>query len=290
MKGIRGRRAFVGSLTSADEITATRGFLTKQQKKDARKRDTGDLSAAERTAIEAEAKQMPLAVQKEEAALLAITPSQRVFSVLQEEKVTGQVNGEAVFWSKLKGGVGGFLAETQVMLPFVHFALKLLAVRGLKDEKVKELETRGPARVLLNGAWVSSTSPSSWRAKFLSASPASWLAKVHLKAQAQHGLLNKMASLRRARLARENPWKSGTGAVEGEVAVKGGAVQRGFACPYCVREGRRLQHWRCVACFLSGADRRALGVFVFANTCVPYLLRVKSEAANAAVMREGRAW
>ena len=112
--------------------------------------------------------------------------------------------------------------HTKVPRPFdfnnevtVHFALKLLAVRGLKDEKVKELETRGPARVLLNGAWVSSTSPSSWRAKFLSASPASWLAKVHLKAQAQHGLLNKMASLRRARLARENPWKAGASAVEG---------------------------------------------------------------------------
>ena len=103
MKDIRGRRAFVGSLTSADEITATRGFLTKQQKKDARKRDTGELSAAERSAIEAESARTPLGVQSEETALLAITPSQRVFSVLVEEKITGQVNGEATFWSKIKG-------------------------------------------------------------------------------------------------------------------------------------------------------------------------------------------
>ena len=63
-----------------------------------------------------------------------------------------------------------------------------------------------------------------------------------------------------------------------------------FACPYCLREDKKLQHWGSVACFLDLKDRRALGVCVLMNTHVKSQLRMQSEAAKVAAAREGREW
>ena len=101
------------------------------------------------------------------------------------------------------------------------------------------------------GKWVA-LAPELWRCpKELPVLPA---------AQAQHGLLSAVGSLRRAFLARESPQKHGSKAVVGEVPVIGGSIQRGYACPYCLREERKLQHWGSVACFLDLKDHRAAGV------------------------------
>ena len=50
----------------------------------------------------------------------------------------------------------------------------------------------------------------------------------------RHGLLAAAKPLREAFLGREGPWKPGSGAIEGEVAIKGGRIRRGFACLYCM--------------------------------------------------------
>ena len=84
------------------------------------------------------------------------------------------------------------------------------------------------------GKWVA-LAPELWRGpKALPVLPA---------AQAQHGLLSAVGSLRRAFLARESSLKHGSKAVVGEVPVIGGSIKRGFAFPYCLREERKLQHW-----------------------------------------------
>ena len=93
-------------------------------------------------------------------------------------------------------------------------------------------------------------------------------------------------SLREGFLGRESPWKPGSGAVEGEVTIKGGRIQRGFACLYCMRNGRKLQHWGSVSCFLTPKEREAVHFF-FMNAHVGRLLRLKSAAIAAAANREG---
>jgi len=285
MKGIRGRRSFGGSFQAADKTTARRGATVKNEKKNARK--PSDPTPADWGASEAAARASPLAVQVEEMALLAIVPRQRIFAVVMEEKITGQVNSEAVFWSKIKGGVKGFLAEVRKVLPLVRGALGVLrGVQRLKDHAVGKVATRGPPQVLRldpqgKGKWVP-LAPELWGGpKTL---------KVHPAAQAQHGLLSVVGSLRRALLARESPLKHGSKAVVSEVPVVGGSIQRGFACPYCLREERKLQHWGSVACFLDLKDRRAVGVCVLMNTHAKSLLRMESWAAKTAAAREGREW
>ena len=285
MKGIRGRRSFAGSLVAADKETALRGATVKNEKKDSRK--TRDPTPANWDASEAATRAMPLAVQVEEAALLAIVQRQRIFAVVMEEKITGQVNGEAMFWAKIKGGVNAYLTEVRNLLPLVGGALmELRGVQRLADKPVLSVTTRGPPHVLQldpdgQGKWVA-LAPELWRGpKVLPVLPA---------AQAQHGLLSVVGSLRRAFLARESQLKHGSKAVVGEVPVIGGSIQRGFACPYCLREDRKLQHWGSVACFLDLKDRRAVGVCVLMNTHAKYQLRVKSGAAKTAAAREGREW
>lgn len=285
MEGIRGRRSFAGSLAAADKKTALRGARVKNEKMDARK--TSDPTPADWDASEAATRAMPLAVQVEEATLLAIVQRQRIFAVVMEEKITGQVNGEAMFWAKIKGGVKPYLAEVRKLLPLVGGALGALrGVQRLADKPVLSVTTRGPPHVLQldpegEGKWVA-LAPELWRGpKALPVLPA---------AQAQHGLLSVVGSLRRAFLARESPLKHGSKAVAGEVPVIGGSIQRGFACPYCLREERKLQHWGSVACFLDLKDRRAVGVCVLMNTHVEYQLRVQSGAAKTAAAREGRGW
>ena len=108
--------------------------------------------------------------------------------------------------------------------------------------------------------------------------------------EVKNGLFSVMKSLRSVFFSRESPWKDGGTPVEGEVTILGGAVQRGFACPFCIRNDRKLQHWGCVSCFLDISSRKAIGKFIFMNTFSKSLLRMKSLAVDAAATREGRAW
>jgi hypothetical protein len=281
MNGIGGRRTFIGALKAADKITAERGAAVKNAKKTARSR-ANDRTTAEWDDAQAVSTALPLSVQRDQASMLAITQRQRIFAVAMEEKILSQVNNEGTFWSKLKGGVDGVKREVKMLLPLVGSTLAKL-VDGtnrdrLANKPVTMVLSRGPFRVLRDSQWIIVPG---LRNKEL---------KVHANAQAQHGLLSVVASLRRAFFSRENPWKHGTGAVEGQVTVRGGAIQRGFSCPYCLRDGRKLQHWGCVACFLDERSRKAIGACVLMNTLTRSLLRQKSETAKTAAAREGCEW
>ena len=124
----------------------------------------------------------------------------------------------------------------------------------------------------------------SWSGK-LSPTPIHGPAPNRKVVQSQHGLISIIRSLCRAFFGRECNWKKCSGAVEGEVPVKGGAIQRGFVCPHCVRDDRNLQHWGSVSCFLTVRERKA-----FMNTFTRTLLRLNSAVAQAASKREGRVW
>ena len=155
----------------------------------------------------------------------------------------------------------------------------------LADKAVETVTTRGPYRIFQVGAWV----------EVSSAAPRQKVINVPAKLQSQHGLLSVVNSLRRFFFSRECPWKNGTGAVEGAVTIKGGSIQRGWACPYCLRDdgkgGKvRLQHWGCVACFLDAKSRKSIGVLSLMNTLATSTGRrssAKSEAAVTAASREG---
>ena len=223
-------------------------------------------------------------MQLAEANLLAITQSQRIFSVVMEEKIFGQINNEAVYLSKIKGGAQGLVAELQKVSPLISSILKIIRVGG-KSASAKSVTTvlarAVPSRILTpNEEWVDGPQPVR--------GPRSLT--VHVNAQGRHGLASKAKSFLQAFFARENPWKAGSGAVEGEVSVKGGAIQRGWACRYCLRDGRNLQHWGCVACFLDLESRKTLGILVLLNTNAANLIRQHSEAAKAASAREGQIW
>ena len=103
MKGIRGRRGFSGSFQAEDKKTALRGATVKNEKKDARK--SSEPTPVDRGASEAAARASPLAVQVEKMALLAIVQRHRIFAVVMEGSITGQVNTEAGFCSKIEDGV-----------------------------------------------------------------------------------------------------------------------------------------------------------------------------------------
>ena len=281
MKGIGGRKSFSGSLALADKVTAKRCADVKDEKKKARSKPN-DLTPAEREAALIEAFSTPLAVQKAHATILAITQGQRVFAVVMEEKISGQVNGEASFWSKTKGGTKGILSELRKVLPLIFTILvRTGGVKSLASKSVTIVRTNGPRKLLCDRQWVEDAGHQWCGPKVLN---------VHVNAQAQHGLVCKINSLVRFFFARENPWKPCSGAVEGEVPVNRGSIQRGSVCPYCHRDGRNLQHWGCVACFLGVKSRKILGVCILMNTFAPSLVRQRSEAAKVASTREGRTW
>lgn len=121
------------------------------------------------------------------------------------------------------------------------------------------------------------------------------LIPVHRDAQVVFGLLVTITSVRGAFLARESPWKPGTGVVVGEVSITNRkAIMRGHACDYCLRDPYfsskhppapplKLQHWGSVACFLDLVDRKALGVLLFMHTRT-----TRTHAFKVAAVRQGK--
>ena len=306
MKLISGRRNFIGALTAADQITANRASQVKASKKSARAK-SNEVTQAERDATQAAIFALPLTVQLDRAAVLAITQSQRLFAVAMEEQVAGQVNGSAVFWNKIKGGVHAFRRESVNLMPLIGFAMltHLPHVTRLENTKVTVVKTKGPKRVILlinetdskgkprrRYEWVPVAGERPSEAKVWVPEPPEKEPKRFDKYDydVQHGLLSTMKSLRNAFFSRESQWKHGGTPIEGEVTILGGSIQRGFACPYCKRDDRKLQHWGCVSCFLDGNSRKAVGQLILMNTCSKYLLRKHSEAAKTAATREGRTW
>ena len=297
MKGVSGRRSFIGSLTMADKMTAKRGAGVKEKNMETRARKAAPRSAEEWAARAAAARTEPLPVQRHQATMQATTPSQRIFAVVMEEKIFGQTDKAAVFWTKVTGGVNSFLAEVNMLLPLVGSVVATLKARApagapathlerIGNITVKTVTTRGPPLFLRS----TSDGKSEW-------APVSveWGGPKEIQVNAhQFGPLSVVSSWRRAFFARESPWKAGTGAVEGELPVKGRltkvAIRRGEACPYCIRDGRKLQHWGCVACFLDPESRRALGVLVLMNTHLKSLVRLGSKAAETAEARAGPEW
>ena len=281
------KRSCVGLHRDKDMDTAKRGAASKSAKRDARRalpRSNQDWDAAE-----AAAHALPHAVQVEAAALMNISRRQRVFAVVMEEKIRGQANGESMFWSKLKGGARGLLKELGVLLPLVHSALlkrggaKMARQEALKDEEVRTVTTTGKVYELTT---VRIDERVSHTFVLRTPKPES---SISLRAPMKRiGLLAAARSLREAFLGRESTWKPGSGAVEGEVTIKGGRIQRGFACLYCMREGRKLQHWGSVSCFLTPEERMEFHFFLM-NTHVGRLLRLKSAAVAVAANREGGA-
>ncbi len=274
------KRSCVGLHRDKGMVTAKLCAASKSARRDARRalpRSNQDWDAAEAAAHAA-----PHAVQVEAAALMSITRRQRVFAVVMEEKIRGQANGESVFWSKLKGGARGFRQELGVLLPLVHSALLKTARREVfRDGEVRTVTTTGKVHRL-------TTVRIGERARhiFLLRTPKPE-SSISLRVPSRrHGLMAAAKSLREAFLGRESPWKPGSGAVEGEVTIKGGRIQRGFACLYCMRNGRKLQHWGSVSCFLTPKEREAVHFF-FMNAHVGRLLRLKSAAIAAAANREG---
>ena len=306
MKHISGRRKFIGRLKAADKVTANRASQVKASKKSARPRQI-EVTQAERDATQAAILASPLAVQLERAAVLAITQSQRIFAVVMDEQVTGQVNGSAVFWNSMKGGVRAFRHESTSLMPLIGVAMltRLRHVTRLDDTKVTTLKTKGPKRIILiindtdskgdprrRYEWVPIAGERPSEIKVRVPKPPDKEPKLFDKYdyEVQHGLLSTMKSLRNAFFSRESRWKHGGTPIEGEVTISGGSIQRGFACPYCKRDDRKLQHWGCVSCFLDANSRKAVGQLILMNTCSKYLLRKNSEAAKTAATREGRAW
>jgi hypothetical protein len=279
MKGVPGRRHFECALTKADDEQAMHCCEVKSDKKAKSKaaaETDADLVVRQQAAHTA-----PLAVELAEAALLAITRGQRLFAVVMEEKITGQVNREAAFWSKIPGGVAGLTAEVRAMLPIVasiigrleefrneslpkaDIVVKTVVVKRWKELLVEERTTK-PSGFKTSGL--------RWADK--EQQQVSRTAAVHPNAQAVQGLQSTVKSLRSFFLARESPWNPGTGPVMGQVLCASGEVRRGFACSRCLLDPNfatssppappvRLQHWGSVACFLSPGELRQAGHLLF---------------------------
>ena len=221
--------------------------------------------------------------------------------------MTGQVNGSAVFWNKLKGGVLAFRRESANLMPLIAYVMltRLSHVTRLDDTKVTIVKTKGPKRIIriIDGIdskgkprrrykWVPVAGERFSEAKVRVPKPPEKEPKLFDKYDydVQHGLLSTMKSLRSAFFSRESQRKHGGTPIEGEVTILGGSILRGFACPYCNRDDRKLQHWGCVSCFLDANSRKAVGQLILMNTSSNYLLRKNSDAAKTAAEREGRAW
>ena len=122
MIDISGRRYFQGTLKATDKITANRASQVKASKKSARA-NSNQVTQGERDATHAAILASPMAVQVEQAAVRAITKRQRVFAVVMEEQVTGQVNGAAAFWNGMGGGVADFRRESANLMPLVAYVM-----------------------------------------------------------------------------------------------------------------------------------------------------------------------
>jgi hypothetical protein len=291
MKGIGGRRTFIGSLENADSVTSKRGADVKNKIKEARVKP--NVTAEEIVSFQAAAFSTPLPVQLKEAALMAITQRQRIYAVVMEESIPGQATGELVFWTQVTGGAESVLLEARKVLPFIHNILRKLKINGInrvQDKSVATVMTRSSPRHLKLRDESSFTGELEWETVTNpNACSGPKLLNVAKVVQSQHGLISIIRSLCRAFFGRECSWKKCSGAVEGEVPVKGGAIQRGFVCPHCVRDDRNLQHWGSVSCFLTVRERKAIGC-IFMNTYTRTLLRLNSAVAQAASKREGRVW
>ena len=189
-----------------------------------------------------------------------------------------QANGETKFWSKLKGGAKGFYKELGGLLPLICSALLRTSCGGhtLKDEVVTTVTLTGKVYRIDEYGKVRCQIADNRPVKTISLRPTA----------KKKGLLTAASSLREAFLGRESPWKPGSGAIEGEVTTKGGRVQRGLACPYCIRDGRKLEHWGSFSCLLGPKDRKGAH-FLFVDAHVGRLLRLESAAVDAAAKREG---
>ena len=295
MMSTPGRRRFSGALKRADAVTAERGRDEKNKKKaksSAAEETAGDLSARREAAHAA-----PLAVEAAAAAIQAIAPRQRIFAVVMEEKISGQVNGEAVFWSKVPGGVSGLKAEVKTMLPLVHGFIDKVENnrRELLSKADKTIKT-----VVIRRQMMFVKKVVVWEG--IPIDTGDWVVKpqheqhpprevvVKAEAQAVLGLLSTTHTFRRFFLARESPWKPGTGPVVGQVRCESGEVRRGFACRWCLRDPNfgsssppapptNLQHWGSVACFLN-AEERAGVAFLFMNTRTTSTFAAKTAAAR----------
>ena len=252
----------------------------------------GDLSARREAARAA-----PLAVEAAAAAIQAIAPRQRIFVVVMEEKISGQVNGEAVFWSKVPGGVSGLKAEVKTMLPLVHGFID--KVENIRREQLSKAD-KTIKTVVIRRQMMFVKKVVVWEG--IPIDTGDWVVKpqheqhpprevvVKAEAQAVLGLLSTTHTFRRFFLARESPWKPGTGPVVGQVRCESGEVRRGFSCRWCLRDPNfgsssppapptNLQHWGSVACFLN-AEERAGAAFLFMNTHTTSTFAAKTAAAR----------
>jgi hypothetical protein len=288
MAAVPARRSFSCTLTDTDRATANHCQEIKNERK-AKSRSAAE-SEAEQAARLEEVHATPLAVEVAEAALLSITHKQRLFAVVMEEKITGQVNGEAAFWSKVPSGPSGVFAEVKRIFPFI-------------TSMIQKWERKNKASLLKADKKTTSVVIKRWLELVFDehTGKAEWVATtargpktvaVHTNAQVVHGLVRIVRSLRSFLFSRESPWKPGTGPVEGQVSCMG-KVQRGAACSRCLRDPNcgtssppapptRLQHWGSVACFLDLGDLQRIGWLLFCPT-----RSTGTNAARVAVERQG---
>ena len=117
------KASLAGSHKAKDTETAQHCAEVKNKKKTTRK--TKVLTTEEWEARRVASQALPLAVQTTETKINAITQNQRLFAVMMEETILGQVDKKGVFWNKLTGGKNGLLGEMQSGLPFVRSLLKV---------------------------------------------------------------------------------------------------------------------------------------------------------------------